>query len=125
MSSGTTRPIVPAIIRSDETERTTYVMLDSAATSSAALLDTIDSINGHIFELPCKLSTFDSCESSSRDFANFEILPLDRSFSLDVKNALVGRILTTERDKVPKNDEIEHLPYINDVYFRGAPSRGC
>ena len=92
------------IIKSGDSERTTYAMLDCAATSSAVLLETLDSINGKIFELPCKLSTFDKCESSSRDFANFKILPLDRSFTLEVENALVGTILTTEIDplEIPK-----------------------
>ena len=86
-------------------------MLDCAATSSAVLLETIDSINGKIFERPCKLSTFDKCESSSRDFANFKILPLDRSFTLEVENALVGTILTTERDRPPRNSQIVNIPY--------------
>ena len=92
-------------------------MLDCAATSSAVLLETLDSINGKIFELPCKLSTFDKCESSSRDFANFKILPLDRSFTLEVENALVGTILTTERDRPPRNSKIENIPYMKDVHF--------
>ena len=102
---GAIRPIVPVIVRSGNFERATYAMLDSAATSSAVLLETIDSVNGMIYEKTCKLSTFDKCESSQRDFASFEILPLDRSFSLEVDNALVGNILTTEKDKPPRNQD--------------------
>ena len=92
-------------------------MLDCAATSSAVLSDILDSINGIIFERSCKLSTFDKCENSMRNFADFKIQPLDRSFTLDVGNALVGDILTTERDKAPRNLDIKDLSYMKDVSF--------
>ena len=48
------RPIVPVIVKAGGKETAVYAMIDSAATSSAALLETIDSINAEIFELPCK-----------------------------------------------------------------------
>ena len=92
-----------------------YAMLDSAATSSAILLETADSINAEIFQLPCRLSTFDSSTETQRDFTNFKIKPLDGSFELDIQNALVGQILTTERDRPPRNCDIAHLDYMSDV----------
>ena len=92
-----------------------YAMLDSAATSSAILLETVDRINAEIFQLPCRLSTFDSSTETQRDFTSFKVKPLDRSFELDVQNALVGQILTTERDKPPMNSDIAHLDYMSDV----------
>ena len=52
-----------------------------------------------------------------RDFTNFTVQPIDGSFSIDVDNALVGTILTTERDKPPKNHDIGHLSYLKDVQF--------
>ena len=112
------RPIVPVIVKAGGKETAVYAMIDSAATSSAALLETIDSVNAEIFELPCKLSTFDSCMESRREFANFQIQPLDKSFTLEIRNALVGNILTTERDKPPRNQDIAHLDYMKDVHFK-------
>lgn len=114
---GTIRPIVPCIVRVGESERATYAMLDCAATSSAILLEIVDSVKGEIFELPCKLSTFDSCQDSTREFCNFEVMPLDRSFTLDVQNGLVGTILTTEQDQPPRNLEIAQHSYLSDVHF--------
>ena len=105
------------IIQSGNQEQATYAMLDCAATSSAVLSDILDSINGIILERSCKLSTFDKCENSMRNFADFKIQPLDRSFTLDVGNALVGDILTTERDKAPRNLDIKDLSYMKDVSF--------
>ena len=92
-------------------------MIDSAATTSAIKLDLLDSLDGHTFQKNCRLSTFGKNVQSQRDFANFEITPLDGTFTLDVKNALVGNVLTTERDKPPRNDDIKDITYMDDVTF--------
>ena len=113
----TVRPIIPVLASVAEREIPVYAMIDNTATSSAILLETADIIGAEIFQLPCKLSTFDSTIETERDFTNFKIKPLDRSFELDIQNALVGQILTTERDKAPKNSDIAHLDYMNDVHF--------
>ena len=92
-------------------------MIDSAATSSA-ILDTIAaSVDATITQQPCKLTTFDSKSNEFCDFTDFSIQPLDRSFTLNIKNALVGKILTTEHDRPPRNTDIAHLTYMNDVHF--------
>ena len=79
------RPIVPCIVRCGELERPTYAMLDCAATSSTILLEILESVQGEIFEKTCRLSTFDSCKNSVRDFTNFELLPLDKSYVLNIR----------------------------------------
>ena len=96
-------------------ESLVYAMLDSAATSSAILSETADSVNAEIYQQSCRLSTFGSSTESQRDFADFKIQPLDRSFEIEVKEALVGQILTTERDHPPRNCDIAHLEYLRDV----------
>ena len=113
----TVRPIIPVLASVAGKEIPVYAMIDSAATSSAILLETADLIGAEIFQLPCKLSTFDSTIETERDFTNFKIKPLDRSFEVDIQNALVGQILTTERDKPPMNSDIAHLDYMSDVHF--------
>ena len=92
-------------------------MLDSAATTSAILFNIADSIGAEIYQTPCVLSTFNSREESLRDFTNFTVQPIDGTFDIDVENALVGSILTTERDRPPKNHDISHLSYLKDVRF--------
>ena len=111
------RPIVPVIVKTEKKSIATYAMIDSAATSSA-ILDTIAaSVDATITQQPCKLTTFDSKSNEFRDFTDFSIQPLDRSFTLNIKNALVGKILTTEHDRPPRNTDIAHLTYMNDVHF--------
>ena len=117
MGQSVIRPVVPIIVRCGENQAHTYAMIDSAATTSAIKLDLLDAINGHVFQKNCRLSTFGRNGRSQRDFTDFEITPLDGSFTLDVRNALVGDILTTERDKPPRNKDIEDISYLNDVTF--------
>ena len=111
------RPIVPIIVKYGENRAYTYAMIDSAANTSAIKLDLLDLINGHISQKNCKLATFGKNVRSQRDFTEFEIMPIDESFTLDVKNALVGNILTTERDRPPSNNDIRDLTYMKDVSF--------
>ena len=51
-----------------------------------------------------------------RDFTNFELLPLDKSFVLNIENALVGQILTTKSDKPPRNIDFARYPYMGDAH---------
>ena len=92
-------------------------MIDSAASSSAILLQTADMIKAEIYQLPCRLSTFDSSIEAQRDFTNFTVKSLDRTFERSVTKALVGQILTTEKDRPPRNSDIAHLDYMSDVHF--------
>ena len=52
-----------------------------------------------------------------RDFTDFTVKTLDRTFEKNVQKALVGQILTTENDRPPRNSDISHLDYMSDVHF--------
>ena len=112
------RPIVPVIASAGGPEILVYAMIDTAATSSAILLETLDAIGAPISQKSCKLSTFDQCTEAQRDFADFKVSPLDKSFEIEVNDALVGQILTTERDIPPSNSTIATLDYMDDVRFQ-------
>ena len=92
-------------------------MYDSGCTSVAVLSEAIYSVGAPVFSQPCRLSTFgkDTCEI--REFADFEILSMDRQLILPIKGALVGDTLTTERDQPPKNSDLIGHPYLNGVSF--------
>ena len=92
-------------------------MLDTAAASSAALYDTMDAINASIYSLPCNLKVFGNCTRGLQDFADFQVMPLDRSFTLHIKQALVGDTITTENETPPLNKDIQHLDFMSDVEF--------
>ena len=92
-------------------------MYDSGCTSVAVLSEAIYSVGAPVFGQPCRLSTFGSDTCEMREFADFEILSLDRSLVLPIKGALVGDVLTTERDRPPKNSDLVGHSYLEGVHF--------
>ena len=94
-----------------------YAMYDTAATGPAALLEVADSLGLDLNSEPTNIGRFNSYQKEYCDFASFHIKSLDGSLVLDVKDALIGTILTTERDKPPRNRDISHLPHLADVVF--------
>ena len=97
MGQLTYRPIVPVKLKSDLDSCLTYALIDSGASTSAIRLDTADLIGANVIQKESKLVTFGKNETAQRDFTSFEIEPLDGSFGIKIKNALVGNILTTHR----------------------------
>ena len=94
-----------------------YAVIDTAATIYAAKPCVVEAIGAEVFELPCSISRFGGVEDGPRSFVNLTIESLDGSTRIEVKNVIVGDILTTERDKPPSNEEIADLDYMNGVYF--------
>ena len=92
-------------------------MYDTAATAPAGLLEVADAIGAEITSESCNLAKFNSYNREVCDFASFKISSLDGTTVLDVKDAIIGTLLTTERDRPPKNSDIEHLDYMCDVHF--------
>ena len=115
MRQQTIRPIVPVIVQSGSNRCLTYALIDSGASISAIRLDTVDIVGAKIIQKSTKLATFGKNEVAQRDFASFELLPLDESFSIKIKDALVGNILSTESEKPPLNKTVERFPYMNGV----------
>ena len=101
-------------------------MLDTGATGCAALLETIDAIGAKTYESDATVTTFNKTIRGQQEFADFKVMPLDRSFTLDIKEAVVGDILTTEKDSPPRNQDIIGRDYLSDVSFTelGDPTIG-
>ena len=98
-----------------------YAMYDTAATGPAALLEVADALGLEINSEPTNLGRFNSYQKEYCDYASFQIKSLDGSLILDVKEALIGTLLTTERDKPPRNKDISHLSHMTDVVFEELP----
>ena len=111
------RPVVPVIAFNGDRSILVYAMYDTAATAPAGLLEVADAIGAELTSEPCNLAKFNSYHREVCDFASFKISSLDGTTVLDVKDAIIGTILTTERDSPPKNSDIEHLDYMCDVHF--------
>ena len=105
------------ILKNGEHERTIYVLFDSGCSSAAILTVAVDAVN--IVPVPhyCCLSVFDENQVGVRDFASFEIMSLDKSFCIPVREALVGDSLTTDNDQPLTNREIIPFNYLDGVVF--------
>ena len=111
------RLIVPVLVSAGGHETPVYAMLDTGATGCAALLETTDAIGVKTYESDATITTFNNTIRGQQEFADFKVMPLDKSFTLDVKQAAVGNILTTERDNPPRNKDIVGQDYLNGVSF--------
>ena len=63
---------------------------------------------------PTKVTTFDSQVHSDRKFTDLTIESMDGTCSIDVRDVLVGDILTTEEDRLPTNEDITKYDYMKD-----------
>ena len=113
------RPIVPIkIINSTSGEfRIVNGMIDSGADR--------DVINGNIVKelgirtttTELRVVTVDNSISGKRELASFTIESLDGSYATDIRDALVGRILTGENDIPPCRRDLSDYPHISDIQF--------
>ena len=104
-------------MKSDLGSCLTYALIDSGASISAIRLDAADFVGAKVTQKESKLVTFGKNETAQRDFASFEIEPIDKTFCIKIKDALVGDILTTEKEKPPKNEVVGNYPFMAGVNF--------
>ena len=97
-------------------------MFDSGCTSAVLLSRVSESVNIITRTHLCQLSTFDEDKCEEREFASFELLSMDRSVKVKVRNALVGDLLTTEKEYPPRNNDITPFKYLSGVVFNELPS---
>ena len=94
-----------------------YAMLDCAATCSAISLDLAHRLDARIDTLPINLRTFGYAELSQRDVISFTVTDLMETFELEIKNALVHELLSTENESPPRNYMTRRFEHLNDVRF--------
>ena len=109
--------MIPVIAFNEDREVPVYAMFDTAATGAAGLDEIADALDLELRSEPTNLAIFNSYQREVHEFASFKIRSLDGATVLDVKEAIIGTLLTTERDIPPKNSDIAHLDYMHDVHF--------
>ena len=65
-----------------------------------------------------KVVTVDNEISSKRTLASFRIESLEESYSADVSDGLVGKILTGEADVPPHRRDISAMPHLDGITFQ-------
>ena len=92
-------------------------MLDTAATCSCIMTDLASRISAKIKYLSIKLGTFGGESTSIREVASFQVKNLLETVELEVNNALVSDILSTESECPPRNSMTSRFPHLSDVVF--------
>ena len=93
----------------------TYALLDSGATCSGVSKRVANRLGLPIRFENRRLSTFNYQGNALRELTKFSVQSLDRATTLEVSEALVGEILTTEKESVPSQDDIEKYPFMDGV----------
>ena len=94
---------------------TTYALLDSGATGSAISSLLVQRLNMNVRQETMTVATYNYKGTALRQLVDFAIEPIDRSFSIDMRNTLVGEILTTESEQPPSQEDIENNPLFEGV----------
>ena len=102
------RLIVPVLVVYNGISLATYALLDSGATGSAISSQLVQRLKMNARSEEMTVLTFNYKQTALRQLVDFAIEPIDESFSIDMKNTLVGEILTTEADRPPSQEDIEN-----------------
>ena len=97
------RPIVPVVIvncASGE-EMTIFAMIDSGADRDVISHDVIKHLRISTNMVQMKVVTVDNCVTENRLLASFTLRSTNSEYIIDVNNALVGDLLTSEKDIPP------------------------
>ena len=92
-------------------------MLDSGADRDVISEEVIEALDIETTITNMRVITVDSEIVSKRTMASFTIESLDESYSANVINALVGRILTSEQDTAPFRRNLENHPHLKGLNF--------
>ena len=95
----------------------TYALLDTGANCSAISKPLIEKINAPVKNLKINLGTFDRNVTQKREVANFEVWDLNESFKINIENALVGNLLSTEREVPPNIADLKKYDHLKNKVF--------
>ena len=68
-----------------------------------------------------KLFTVEGVTNENREHTKFNINNIEETVNIEIDDALVLDFLTTNKEKPPRNEEIEGIEYLEDVYFIELP----
>ena len=97
-------------------------MLDTGATRTIILEDIVEMLSLKVRKLNTRIISFETVAEGSRKLTDLCVENLGGEWNFKVRNAIVGKILTTEEDAPPKNAEIQGLEYLEGVSFSELPS---
>ena len=116
------RPIVPVVIvncASGE-EMTIFAMIDSGADRDVISHDVIKHLRISTNMVQMKVVTVDNCVTENRLLASFTLRSTNSEYIIDVNDALVGNLLTSEKDIPPFLRDLSDQPHVRGIRFPEA-----
>ena len=113
--------IVPVRMTAGDKTIETYAMLDGGATNPIVREEMAKRLNLKYEKRKANLVTVGEESYGVKSFTEFKVENLDGDLKLEMKKAVVMKILTTKNDKPPTNDETLGETYLEDVSFRELP----
>ena len=106
---------MPVLASAGDSIVAVYALFDSGASCSAISSDLVHKINAPISSLNIHLGTFDNQSVADREVASFVITDLNESIEINVNNALIGSILSTEHEAPPRKNNFKNYPHLADL----------
>ena len=110
------RLIVPVLVVYNGISLATYALLDSGATGSAISSQLVQRLKMNARSEKMTVSTFNYKQTALRQLVDFAIEPIDGSFSLDMKNTLVGEIPQNLTD-LPRRRILKTIPFLKGLFI--------
>ena len=90
-------------------------MLDTAANRSAILPSIVRELGIKSKKVVTKLTAFDSQTTCERQLVTVNLQSLDGTVHIELRDALVSDILTTDKDRPPTLEDVEDLDFMDGV----------
>ena len=119
---GVVRPIVPVVIVNcvSGEEKTIFAMINSGADRDVISHDIIKDLRISTNVVQMKVVTVDNCVTKNRLLASFTLCSTNSDYIIDVSDALVGDLLTSEKDIPPFLRDLSDQPHIRGIRFPEA-----
>ena len=116
------RPIVPVVIVNcvSGEEKTIFAMIDSGADRDVISHNVIKDLRISTNMVQMKVVTVDNCVTENRLLASFTLRSTNSEYIIDVNDALVGDLLTSEKDIPPFLRDLSDQPHVRGIRFPEA-----
>ena len=97
--------------------RPSYALLDTGANTSAITNSLCEELEIPKTFINVNLNTFDQSSNKKRAIASFKVTDLNNTFELNVENALVGELLSTENELPPTSHDLNQFEHLKNLKF--------
>ena len=102
--------------------RPSYALLDTGANTSAITNSLCEELEIPKTFINVNLNTFDQSSNKKRAIASFKVTDLNNTFELNVENALVGELLSTENELPPTSHDLNQFEHLKNLKFNELAS---